>query len=79
MIFFMADFILFVTIILLTIAEVIGAVICMGLIVMSIRDRDKTAVLFYSVMLVVWVSIYLFVFSPRLGLEFCRSFINKWY
>lgn len=27
----------------------------------------------------IWMAIYFFVFSPRMGLKFCLSFLNKYF
>lgn len=75
----MLDFIFFCLIILITVAEAVGIWACAWLIWMAVRERNWRETLLFIALLAVWMAIYFFVFSPRMGLKFCLSFLNKYF
>lgn len=76
---YMADFIIFLTIILLTLVWIAGIIMCVRLIAMSVRNRSRKDILKSVLWLLVLIVVFFVLFSSGMVLRFCLSFLNKYF
>lgn len=63
--------------ILLMVTDIVLIIVCVRLIVMAVREREGKDVRQLSLLLLALIAAFSFLFSPKMGLGFCLSYLNK--